>query len=125
VEGLESGRSERVWCSRARVAARTHAVWPAWLSTARECVRRTAGRGVLEYASHQGVLVRWKTVWVCALLLAGTLGCPHAFGRGGTIDRAMHKDLMERLKNSRCTDPEIRRYCGVGMNIEDCLDLCE
>lgn len=69
-------------------------------------------------------LVRWKTLWLWALSLVGTPGCPHAFERGGTIDRAMHKDLMEQLKNGDCTDIDIRRYCGVGMSLEECLDQC-
>jgi hypothetical protein len=36
----------------------------------------------------------------------------------------MHKDLMEQLKNGDCTDIDIRRYCGVGMSLEECLDQC-
>jgi hypothetical protein len=69
--------------------------------------------------------MRWKTAWVCALLLAGNLGCPHAFGRGGTIDKAMHKDLMERLKNGRCSEDDRLFYCPVGGDPEECLENCE
>lgn len=68
--------------------------------------------------------MRWKTAGVCALLLAGSLGCPHAFGRGGTIDKAMHKDLMEQLKNGKCTQSDRNLYCPVGGDVEECLDKC-
>jgi hypothetical protein len=65
------------------------------------------------------------TAGLCALSLVGTLGCPHAFGRGGTIDKAMLKDLKERLKDGRCTEDDFRRYCAPGMDLEDCLDQCD
>jgi hypothetical protein len=32
--------------------------------------------------------MRWRHV-ACVLWLAGLTGCPHAFGRGGTIDHAV------------------------------------
>jgi hypothetical protein len=69
--------------------------------------------------------MRWKTAWGCVLLLAGTLGCPHAFGRGGTIDRASHKDLMEMLKDGPCSDADIKRFCSPGRDLETCLNLCD
>jgi hypothetical protein len=68
--------------------------------------------------------MRWKTAWGCALLLASALGCPHAFGRGGTIDRAVHKDLMEQLKNGSCSKEDREIHCPVGGSIEECLDQC-
>ena len=43
----------------------------------------------------------------CALWLAGVTGCPHAFGRGGTIDRAAAKDLEERLEDYPDCTPEV------------------
>lgn len=69
--------------------------------------------------------MRWKTAWVCALPLVGALGCPHAFGRGGTIDKAMHRDLMEQLKNGPCSQDDLARLCRPGMSTEKCLDECE
>jgi len=69
--------------------------------------------------------MRWKTAWVCALLLAGTLGCPHAFGRGGTIDKASHKDLMEMLKDGPCSQKDLALYCKPGMSFEECLAACD
>jgi hypothetical protein len=69
--------------------------------------------------------MRGKRLWVCTLSLVGTLGCPHAFGRGGTIDRAIHKDLMERLKGGPCSDRDLRQFCAIGMDVESCLDKCE
>jgi hypothetical protein len=69
--------------------------------------------------------MRWKILGVCLLSLAGGLGCPHAFGRGGTIDKAMHKDLMEQLKNGPCSERDRRRYCSVGQDLEECFLRCE
>lgn len=69
--------------------------------------------------------MRWTTAGLCALSLVGTLGCPHAFGRGGTIDRAMRKDLKERLKNGGCTLDQFDRVCAEGKDLEECLDQCE
>jgi hypothetical protein len=68
--------------------------------------------------------MRWKTAALCALALAGTLGCPHAFGRGGTIDRATLKDLEEHLATTKCTQDQLDLYCGMGADIERCLQEC-
>lgn len=40
------------------------------------------------------------------LLLAVMTGCPHAFGRGGTIDMAIRKDVTEYYSKRRCTMPQ-------------------
>jgi hypothetical protein len=41
-------------------------------------------------------------------------GCPHAWGRGGTIDEALAKDMREYLSNQNCTleDEEWQEQCG-------------
>lgn len=41
--------------------------------------------------------MRWGMVLMSLLALVGGAGCPHAFGKGGTIDRAVHKDDKRRL----------------------------
>jgi len=69
--------------------------------------------------------VRRRGLLSCVLLLIGALGCPHSFGRRGTIDRAVHKDVMEQLKDGRCTLEQLRLYCAVGMDLEECIDRCE
>ena len=66
--------------------------------------------------------MRWLAVGLCTLVLAVTAGCPHAFGRGGTIDRAVHKDVMERIRQN-CTKAEIERYCR-SVDSEECLNHC-
>jgi hypothetical protein len=40
-----------------------------------------------------------------ALLLTVETGCPHAFGRGGTIEMALRKDLSESYSNRSCHMP--------------------
>lgn len=41
-------------------------------------------------------------------------GCPHAWGRGGTIDEALTKDMRDYLSNRNCTlqDEEWWEQCG-------------
>ncbi|KFA93022.1 hypothetical protein [Archangium violaceum] len=39
-------------------------------------------------------------LWV----LVGGTACPHAFGKGGTIDRAVLKDMMESTEPLKLTD---------------------
>ncbi len=40
------------------------------------------------------------------LLLTVMTGCPHAFGRGGTIEMALHKDMTEYYLGRRCSMPQ-------------------
>lgn len=37
-----------------------------------------------------------------ALLLTVEMGCPHSWGRGGTIDMALEKDLTEYYSHRAC-----------------------
>lgn len=69
--------------------------------------------------------MRWKSV-ACVLWLVGLVGCPHAFGRGGTIDRAVAKDLKESLELlPKCTDQVRRSLCPDGQErSEECLRVC-
>lgn len=49
-------------------------------------------------------------LWV----LVGGTACPHAFGKGGTIDRAVLKDMMksaEPLKLTDCGPATLRAIC--------------
>jgi hypothetical protein len=66
--------------------------------------------------------MRWVTACAWMLVLAMAAGCPHAFGRGGTIDRAVLKDVMERI-HQNCTKQEIEKYCQ-NIDSEDCLTHC-
>jgi hypothetical protein len=47
------------------------------------------------------------------LLLAVATGCPHEWGRGGTIDMALEKDMREyyRKKNCNLGTEEWERKC--------------
>ena len=68
--------------------------------------------------------MHWKTAGLCALMLVGALGCPHAFRRGGTLDRAASKDLRDQLGTKRCTLVELEIYCGEGSDEEECIEKC-
>jgi hypothetical protein len=64
----------------------------------------------------------WRLAVLLTLLLAVCMGCPHAWGRGGSIDRAMAKDIQENLQRKhsctlseaewveRCEDPADWEY---------------
>ena len=71
-------------------------------------------------------LMRWKQV-ACVLWLAGLMGCPHAFGRGGSLEHAAAKDTKENLGPAvpECTDQLRRQLCPDGQpRSEDCLRVC-
>ena len=58
------------------------------------------------------------------LVLLGGTGCPHAFGRGGTIDRAIHKDVIASLRKADCTPQKVREACGDEL-YDLCMEECE
>ena len=62
----------------------------------------------------------------CLLWLFGLTGCPHAFGRGGTIDRAVHKDTEDNLSPPECTEDVYKELCvdGGKEKAEACLEVC-
>jgi hypothetical protein len=68
--------------------------------------------------------MRWRLLLLCALSLAGLLGCPHAFGREGTIALAAQKDIEEWLKMGKCPPPaEVADLCEA-VDDPDCLPRC-
>ncbi len=68
--------------------------------------------------------MHWKTAVLCALALVGTLVCPHAFGKGGTLDRATSKDMREQFGTKRCNEEQLLLYCGEGSDADECADRC-
>ncbi len=44
----------------------------------------------------------WRLAVVWMLLFAFCTGCPHAWGRGGTIDQASAQDIDEMLHEEEC-----------------------
>jgi hypothetical protein len=68
--------------------------------------------------------MHWKTAGLCALALAGTLGCPHAFGRGGTLDNAASKDVEELFDPADCTYEQFQENCVPDHTTEKCRKIC-
>lgn len=66
--------------------------------------------------------MRWLTASLWIGMLAMAAGCPHAFGRGGTIDRAALKDVMENIQQN-CTKQQIEQYCQ-NIESEECMNHC-
>jgi hypothetical protein len=68
--------------------------------------------------------MRWWLVGLCALSLAGLLGCPHAFGRGGTIELAARKDIEEYTQMGKCPPgEEVEELCEL-VGEPNCLPEC-
>jgi hypothetical protein len=70
--------------------------------------------------------MRWKQV-ASVLWLVGLAGCPHAFGRGGTLERAAAKDTKENLGPAlpKCTGQRRRELCPDGQpRSKECLRVC-
>ncbi|WNG41275.1 hypothetical protein F0U61_51975 [Archangium violaceum] len=59
------------------------------------------------------------------LLLVST-ACPHAFGRGGTIDQAVLKDMEESARPLRLTDcePETLQAICHPKKLQECERQC-
>lgn len=62
-------------------------------------------------------------LWV---LLTST-ACPHAFGKGGTIDRAVLKDMEENARPLRLTDcgPKTLQAICLPQKLEECARQCQ
>jgi hypothetical protein len=67
--------------------------------------------------------MRWRTIRVCAVSLLAMTGCPQEFGKHGRINKAIHKDLMERLQQ-KCSEQDIFDLCSEDMPLEECLKRC-
>jgi hypothetical protein len=68
--------------------------------------------------------MRWGLLVLCALSLAALLGCPHAFGRGGTIDRAARKAIEEHAQTGKCPPvDEVEEIC-IQVGDPNCLPGC-
>lgn len=66
---------------------------------------------------------RARSIAALLVFLSGT-GCPHAFGRGGTIDRAIHQDVIDNLRDNDCEPEMIMAECGPE-RFQHCKELCE
>jgi hypothetical protein len=54
--------------------------------------------------------MRWQTLLIGGLSLLSTTACPHSWGRGGTMDRAVHKDVEHALQEEECTEEIWERF---------------
>ena len=65
---------------------------------------------------------RWCIAAWVLVVLAG-VGCPHAFGKGGTIDQAWLKDYSENASARGCPEAELKEECGAE-DFQDCMANC-
>lgn len=59
--------------------------------------------------------MRWRGVLTFTVWMAMGTGCPETWREGGTIDRAMAKDLAEEMHRHDCllSEEEWKRLCNV------------
>ena len=59
--------------------------------------------------------MRWRRVFAFTVVMAVGTGCPETWREGGTIDRAMAKDIQEELHRHDCPlgEKEWKQTCGV------------
>ncbi|MFE8603471.1 hypothetical protein [Archangium violaceum] len=59
--------------------------------------------------------MRWRGVLTFTVWMAMGTGCPETWREGGTIDRAMAKDLAEEMHRHDCllSDEEWKKHCRV------------
>ncbi|HYO71719.1 MAG TPA: hypothetical protein VEU33_37145 [Archangium sp.] len=59
-------------------------------------------------------------------VLFGSTACPHAFGKGGTIDRAVLKDMMKSTEPLTLTDcgPATLRAICLPEKLAECERQC-
>lgn len=67
--------------------------------------------------------MQWRTICVCAVSLVAMTGCPEEFGKKGRVNKAIHKDLMERLQK-KCTPAQLDEFCTDEEQLEECLKWC-
>ena len=68
---------------------------------------------------------RWYIPFLLGVLFVCT-ACPHAFGKGGTIDRAVLKDIEEYSRRPRLTDcgPATLREICLPETLKECEQQC-
>lgn len=69
--------------------------------------------------------MRWRTVAVGALALAGLTGCPEDFGKDGTMDRAARQDVLELVRKHECSKQDYEKFCARGRDAStECRKAC-
>ncbi|RKH94675.1 hypothetical protein [Corallococcus sp. AB038B] len=62
-------------------------------------------------------------LWLC--VLGGLAACPEVHRPGGKLDRAAHKDAMERIHDKRCDANDLKLLCPRDTEpSEECIELC-
>lgn len=71
--------------------------------------------------------MRWRLTALCAVSLVGLLGCPETYGIGGTVDQAVHEDMMEALPQQEAPCPPAARVKEIceGRSSKECLPECK
>jgi hypothetical protein len=68
--------------------------------------------------------MRWQTAGSLVPLLVGLTGCPDTYGRGGTIEQAVHKDALELHRKYDCPQHVYDAYCRGNTQSPECLEHC-
>ncbi|HZH17974.1 MAG TPA: hypothetical protein VE057_26720 [Archangium sp.] len=73
--------------------------------------------------------MRWRRVFAFMVWLVVGTGCPETWREGGTIDRAMAKDLAEEMHRHDCplSEDEWNERCAIPARWvdEECPHACQ
>ncbi|RKG80322.1 hypothetical protein D7W79_08190 [Corallococcus exercitus] len=62
-------------------------------------------------------------LWLC--VLGSMAACPEVHRPGGKLDRAAHRDTLERIPKPACSSEDYERLCPDDAEpTEECIDLC-
>ncbi|QAT88644.1 hypothetical protein EJ065_7119 [Corallococcus coralloides] len=62
-------------------------------------------------------------LWLC--VLGGLAACPEVHRPGGKLDRAAHKDALERIHETGCAEDVYKRLCpGDTEPSKECIERC-
>ncbi|NOK32688.1 hypothetical protein HMI49_05685 [Corallococcus exercitus] len=62
-------------------------------------------------------------LWLC--VLGSMAACPEVHRPGGKLDRAAHKDALERIHETGCDKRDYKRLCPDDAEpSEECIERC-
>ncbi|XXF78276.1 hypothetical protein P2318_00530 [Myxococcaceae bacterium GXIMD 01537] len=68
--------------------------------------------------------MQWRGAGLGMLSLIAMTGCPEDFGKEGRIDRAVHRDVRERLQQN-CSWEDFTAKCRPGREqSKECIEAC-
>ncbi|HEX8701205.1 MAG TPA: hypothetical protein VF815_20440 [Myxococcaceae bacterium] len=68
--------------------------------------------------------MRWMTVGLMALALAGNVGCSRAKGKRTTFDKAAFQGVEQSIGDKACSQHEYEDHCTLDPTRKQCRQIC-